>query len=55
MSQSQTSSVPGRSTIGLTPRRYLMFALPALLVIAAVIVFPWVFTLIMSVMEFKVD
>jgi multiple sugar transport system permease protein len=38
----------------LTPRRYFLFAIPALVMIAAVIVFPWVFTLVMSVMDFKV-
>ena len=54
MSQTTPAFVPQRSTIGLTPRRYLMFALPALAVIAAVIVFPWIFTLVMSVMDFKV-
>ncbi len=38
----------------LAPRRYYLFALPALVLIAAVIVFPWLFTLAMSLMEFKV-
>lgn len=44
----------GKGAIGLTPRRYIKFALPALIVIASVIVFPWVFTLFMSLIDFKV-
>jgi multiple sugar transport system permease protein len=40
--------------VRLAPRRYFLFALPALILIAAVIVFPWLFTLVMSLMEFKV-
>src|SRR5258706_3103741 len=35
-------------------RRYMVFALPALLVIAAVIVFPWVFTIYMSLHDWQV-
>jgi multiple sugar transport system permease protein len=38
----------------LPPRRYFLFAIPALVLVAAVIVIPWLFTLIMSVMDFKV-
>ncbi len=38
----------------LAPRRYFLFAIPALVLIGAVIVFPWLFTLVMSLMEFKV-
>jgi multiple sugar transport system permease protein len=38
----------------LPPRRYYPFAIPALVLMAGVIIFPWLFTLIMSVMEFKV-
>ncbi len=38
----------------LAPRRYYLFAAPALVLIAGVIIFPWVFTLVMSLMEFKV-
>ena len=38
----------------LAPRRYFLFAIPALVLIAAVIVFPWLFTLVMSLMDFKV-
>ena len=34
--------------------RYLVFALPALLVIFAVIVFPWVFTIYMSTQEWNI-
>jgi multiple sugar transport system permease protein len=36
-------------------RRYWMFAVPAALVVATVIVFPWLFTLFMSVHEWKVS
>jgi multiple sugar transport system permease protein len=36
-------------------RRYWMFAVPAALVVAAVIVFPWLFTLFMSVHDWKVS
>jgi multiple sugar transport system permease protein len=36
-------------------RRYWMFAVPAALVVAAVIIFPWFFTLFMSVHEWKVS
>jgi multiple sugar transport system permease protein len=36
-------------------RRYWMFAMPAALVVAAVIVFPWLFTLVMSVNDWKVS
>src|SRR6516165_9185635 len=36
-------------------RRYWIFAVPAALVVAAVIVFPWVFTLVMSVHDWKVS
>jgi multiple sugar transport system permease protein len=35
-------------------RRYWMFAAPAAIVVAAVIVFPWLFTLFMSVHDWKV-
>jgi multiple sugar transport system permease protein len=36
-------------------RRYWMFAMPAAIVVAAVILFPWVFTLVMSVFDWKVS
>jgi len=36
-------------------RRYWMFAAPAALVVAAVIVFPWIFTFYMSVHDWKVS
>ncbi len=36
-------------------RRYWLFAAPAALIVAAVIVFPWVFTLYMSVHDWKVN
>jgi multiple sugar transport system permease protein len=38
----------------LAPRRFYLFAVPALILMAGVIIFPWVFTLVMSLMEFKV-
>ncbi len=34
-------------------RRYWLFALPAILTVGAVIVFPWVFTIFMSVQDWK--
>jgi multiple sugar transport system permease protein len=36
-------------------RRYWAFAVPASLIVAAVIVFPWIFTLFMSVHDWKVS
>src|ERR1700744_524783 len=36
-------------------RHYWMFAVPAAIVVAAVIVFPWIFTLFMSVHDWKVS
>src|SRR6185312_12482879 len=36
-------------------RRYWMFAAPAAIVVVAVILFPWLFTLFMSVHEWKVS
>ncbi|MGA3400465.1 MAG: sugar ABC transporter permease [Acetobacteraceae bacterium] len=36
-------------------RRYWMFAVPAAVIVLAVILFPWVFTLFMSVHEWKVS
>src|SRR5437763_17197852 len=38
----------------LRPRSYWPFVLPALIVVLAVIVFPWVFTIWMSMHEWKV-
>ena len=38
----------------LKPRRYWLFAVPALVLIAAVIVFPWLFTVFMSLNDWKV-
>ncbi len=43
------STVNGRSKLGRLAPNYWPFVVPALVVIAAVIVFPWVFTLWMSV------
>ena len=39
---------------GRVARRYWLFALPAVLATAAVIVFPWLFTIFMSVQEWNV-
>ena len=36
-------------------RRYWMFAVPAAFIVAAVIVFPWLFTVFMSVHDWKVS
>jgi multiple sugar transport system permease protein len=45
----------GRPRAGfIDPKRYLLFALPALAVILAVIVFPWVFTVYMSVHDWNI-
>jgi multiple sugar transport system permease protein len=50
------SSRPGLSDRGRNyARRYWVFALPAAIVVAAVIVFPWIFTLYMSVHDWKVS
>src|SRR5579864_8782278 len=35
-------------------RPYVLFALPAMVVVSAVIVFPWLFTLFMSVHDWKI-
>jgi len=35
-------------------RRYALFILPALLIVAAVIIFPWLFTVFMSLHEWKI-
>ncbi|CAA9536379.1 MAG: ABC transporter, permease protein 1 (cluster 1, maltose/g3p/polyamine/iron) [uncultured Thermomicrobiales bacterium] len=47
---------PARRAVASYRRRdkYIRFALPALLVVAAVIVFPWLYTLYMSVQEWQV-
>ena len=47
----ETGSLPGQE---LRPRSYWPFVLPALIVVLAVIVFPWVFTIWMSLNEWKV-
>ena len=36
-------------------RRYWVFAVPAAVVVATVILFPWIFTVVMSVFEWKVS
>src|ERR1700761_4860738 len=47
------SSMPGRRRNYV--RRYWMFAVPAALIVATVILFPWLFTLFMSVHDWKVS
>lgn len=42
-----------RVDAGIEPR-YWLFSLPAVLIVAAVIVFPWIFTLYMSVQDWKI-
>jgi multiple sugar transport system permease protein len=55
MSTSVASAVPNRFHAGRNyARRYWVFALPAAVVVAAVIVFPWIFTLFMSVHDWNV-
>jgi multiple sugar transport system permease protein len=49
----ESRRVPGRRKRNYA-RRYWVFALPAALVVAAVIIFPWIFTLFMSVHDWKV-
>lgn len=44
---------PTRQSADFTPR-YWLFAAPAVLVVAAVIVFPWLFTLYMSAQDWKI-
>ena len=56
MSSSAVPVVPSRFHAGRNyARRYWLFALPAAIVVAAVIVFPWIFTLFMSVHDWKVS
>jgi multiple sugar transport system permease protein len=45
----------GRRRRGGYVRRYWIFSVPAALIVAAVIVFPWLFTLFMSVHDWKVS
>ena len=44
---------PSRQSADFTPR-YWLFSLPAVLVVLAVIVFPWIFTLYMSTQDWKI-
>jgi multiple sugar transport system permease protein len=59
MSATVSSGLPA-AKVATTPRgpnyarRYWLFALPAAIIVVAVIVFPWVFTLFMSVHDWKV-
>src|ERR1700748_3690753 len=56
MSTSVATASPSRLHTGHNyARRYWMFALPAAIIVAAVIVFPWIFTLFMSVHDWKVS
>jgi multiple sugar transport system permease protein len=57
-----TTTLSGAVPISMAPRprhryvrRYWLFSVPAALVVAAVIVFPWLFTLFMSVHDWKVS
>lgn len=45
--------VPFKHSADFTPR-YWVFSLPAVLIVAAVIVFPWLFTLYMSTQDWKI-
>ncbi len=57
MSATVTVTVPARDQTTLRrnyARRYWMFALPAAIIVVAVILFPWIFTLFMSVHDWKV-
>ena len=52
LAQPLVSTLPsGRKAYG---RRYWIFAMPAAVIVAAVILFPWIFTLFMSVHDWKV-
>jgi multiple sugar transport system permease protein len=51
--QSATVPVRGRSSYG-RRRGYLLFVVPALVVIVAVIIFPWAYTVFMSLHEWQV-
>jgi len=56
MSTSAAPAIPTRLPAGRNyARRYWVFAVPAAIVVAAVIVFPWIFTLFMSVHDWKVS
>ncbi|SIQ61572.1 sugar ABC transporter permease [Bosea sp. TND4EK4] len=47
------TATAARESADFTPR-YWLFSLPAVLVIAAVIVFPWIYTLFMSLQDWKI-
>lgn len=49
----EPSAAPPRDSADFTPR-YWLFSLPAVLIVAAVIVFPWLFTLYMSAQDWKI-
>lgn len=51
---SQTARNGGAANRGPAPRRYWLFIVPAMLVMAGVIVFPWIFTLYMSLMDWRI-
>jgi multiple sugar transport system permease protein len=50
---STTPAATAAASADFTPR-YWLFSLPAVLVIAAVIVFPWIYTLFMSLQDWKI-
>ena len=52
-----TSVTPRRAACGFLARRrrsYYLFIAPALVVVGAVIIFPWLFTLWMSAFDWKI-
>ena len=50
----RVASSSGRGAAGKARRRYWLFALPALALVLGIIVFPWLFTVLMSVSSWKV-
>ena len=52
--QADIARISAEAQARLKPRRYWLFAVPALILIAAVIVFPWLFTVFMSLNDWKV-
>src|SRR5215208_7053312 len=47
-------AIPRASVVARRRRRYFLFIVPALVVVGAVIIFPWLFTLWMSAFEWKI-
>ena len=54
ISVNRVASSSGRGAAGKARRRYWLFALPALALVLGIIVFPWLFTVLMSVSSWKV-